>query len=200
MPNLFFDCIGYIGCILIILSFLTASDLKMRMLNVIGSLAFIIYGLALQVYPFALTGAFMIAVHLYRLLRTMNEEDLFTLIPVTGDEPFFQYFLSYHEADITRFFPDFNPQMSHDMSFVICLNAIPVGIFLANQVSEYELEIVLDYAAPRYRDYSLGRFLYRQLTHIGFHKAIFHGEYQKHIKYLKQMEFTKEGTDYIKTW
>lgn len=195
-----FEVVGYAGAILILLSFLSKSDLKMRILNILGSLAFLTYGLFRKVYPFSLMGAVLIVIHLYHLIRTMRHTDLFTLLPVSGEESSLHHFLTYYSDDIARFFPDFHGDCPCGMAFMIYLNATPVGIFLANQLSEYEVEIVLDYAIPRFRDYSIGRFLYRQLSHMGYHKAVFHGEYEKHIRYLKQMEFTREGADYIKTW
>lgn len=200
MNTVVFEIIGYTGAILILLSFLTVSDLKMRILNILGSLAFVMYGLMMKVYPFSFMGLVLIIIQLYHLIHTMKHTDLFTLLPASREEPSFRHFLSYYGDDIARFFPDFHADCAYDMAFMIYLNATPVGIFLANRISEYELEIVLDYAIPRFRDYSIGRFLYRQLTHMGYHKAVFHGEYEKHINYLKQMEFTKDGTDYIKTW
>lgn len=195
-----FEIIGYAGAILVLLSFAMASDFKMHMLNIIGSMAFVIYGLIRQVYPFSLLGAVLIAIHLYLLIHTIRHLDSFSLQPLSIQENSYQHFLTYYADDIAGFFPDFHGDTPCDMAFMIYHDAVPVAIFLANQISEYEIEIVLDYAIPKFRDYSIGQFLYRQLSHMGYHKAVFHGEYEKHIKYLKKMEFTKEGNDYIKAW
>lgn len=199
-PSVVLEIIGYAGALLVLLSFVTASDFKMHMLSVLGSMAFVIYGVIGEVYPFALLGAILIAIHLYLLIHTIRHLDSFSLLPVSGQDPSCQHFLSYYASDIAGFFPDFHTEVSHDLAFMVYHDATPVGIFLANQISEYEIEVVLDYAVPKFRDYSIGQFLYRQLSHMGYHKAIFHGEYEKHTKYLKKLEFTREGHDYIKTW
>ena len=46
-----FEIIGYVGSALVLLSFLMSSVLKLRIINSIGSLASLIYGLLVHTYP-----------------------------------------------------------------------------------------------------------------------------------------------------
>lgn len=70
------ELVGYAASILIAIS-LTMTDIyKLRIINSLGCLMFVIYGLKLGVYPVALANAIIIIINiynLYKLKRTNNK-------------------------------------------------------------------------------------------------------------------------------
>lgn len=53
------------------------------------------------------------------------------------------------------------------------------------------LEVVLDYSTPKYRDCSVGKYLYSCLPDFGFKRLIAEDSSEPHIKYLKKMGFRR---------
>ena len=53
------------------------------------------------------------------------------------------------------------------------------------------LEVVLDYSTPKYRDCSVGRYLYSCLPDFGYKRLVAEGSSKQHIKYLKKMGFRR---------
>ena len=195
-----YELIGYIGSAVVLISFMMTSVVKMRIVNIIGALVCLVYGVLIQAYPTVALNGVLILINLFQLIRVVNQSDEYQMVATDQKDPMFLYFLEHYGDDIRQFFPDFDPSVVADEVYFVCCNAVPAGLLIARRRSEYALEILLDYSIPRYRDYSIGQYQFRQLTNKGYHKAIFHGEYEKHTKYLNKMGFIKEGEDYVKTW
>ncbi len=195
-----YELIGYIGSALVLVSFMMSSVVKLRIVNIIGALVSLIYGILIQAYPTVALNGVLILINLVQLMRVANQSDEYQMVATDTQDPMFLYFVEHYGEDIRLFFPEFDPQVVADEIYFVCCNAVPAGLLIARRQSEYVLEILLDYSIPKYRDYSLGQYQFRQLTNKGYHKAVFHGTYEKHIKYLDKMGFIKEGEEYVKTW
>ena len=195
-----YELIGYLGSALVLISFMMTSVVRLRLFNMAGSLVTMIYGFMIHAYPTVVLNGALLVINVIHLLRVANHSDIYSLVPTNTEDPMYKYFLEYHGKDILKFFPDFDPNVEADEVYFICCNSVLASLLICRRVSEYTVEILLDYSIPEYRDYSIGQYQFRQLTHKGYHKAVFHGEYEKHTKYLTKMEFVKEGDDYVKMW
>lgn len=200
MNSMIYELIGYLGSALVLISFMMTSVVKLRLFNMVGSVITMIYGFMIQAYPTVLLNGVLLIINLVQLVRVANQSDVYAMVPTHTEDPMYKYFLEYYGKDILKFFPDFDPKVVADEVYFICCNTTPASLLICRRVSEYAVEILLDYSIPQYRDYSIGQYQFRQLTHKGYHKAIFHGEYEKHTKYLDKMGFVKDGQDYVKTW
>jgi hypothetical protein len=72
------DFIGYAASVLVAVSLLFSSMLRLRLLNLAGSAVFIVYGLLIEAYPVALTNTFIFGVnvwHIIRLMKNKKKED-----------------------------------------------------------------------------------------------------------------------------
>ena len=59
------------------------------------------------------------------------------------------------------------------------------------------LDIVLDYTTPKYRDASVGKYLYgRLLKDEGYTALTIQNPSEQHEKYLNKVGFVKEGDRY----
>ena len=70
------ELVGYLASILIAIS-LTMTDMyKLRIINSIGCLMFVIYGLNVGAYPVALANTIIIIINIYNLykLRVINDK------------------------------------------------------------------------------------------------------------------------------
>lgn len=63
------EIIGYLAMIVLMVSFLFKDMAKLRMVNSVACLLFVVYGLLLQSYPIAISNIFILVVNLYYLLK-----------------------------------------------------------------------------------------------------------------------------------
>lgn len=73
---MFVELIGYLASVVILIGFTFKSESKIRTINMIGSLLFIVYGLLIKAYPLALLNALTIVVNIRALVKTKNKESV----------------------------------------------------------------------------------------------------------------------------
>lgn len=196
--KLMIELIGYVSSVVVLISFLMTSVVKLRVINSIGGFIFAIYAMLIHSYPTAIMNFCLVCINIYNLLRLRKTDRHYDLIDGRADDPFFAYVLEHYKEDIKNCFPGMNfNKIGSDTAYIVCCDAVPAGVFLGN-VKEDTLEIVLDYSTPAYRDCSVGTFLYSRLSKKGFQKLIFSGDESKHEAYLQKMGFTRENGNYVK--
>lgn len=70
----FIELLGYIATFFVAASFLFKSIVHLRIVNSIGAVFFVIYGVIIGAYPVALLNAFLVCVNLYQLYRLKKEQ------------------------------------------------------------------------------------------------------------------------------
>ena len=73
---MFVELIGYLASVVILVGFTFKGESKIRTINMIGSLLFIVYGLLIKAYPLALLNALTIVVNIRALVKNKNKESV----------------------------------------------------------------------------------------------------------------------------
>lgn len=60
---------GYFASIIVAISFLMKSINKLRLVNTLGAICFVIYSAAIKAWPVALINVFIICINIYQLTR-----------------------------------------------------------------------------------------------------------------------------------
>ena len=189
------EFIGYAASILVAFSLMMSSILKLRIINLIGAITFVIYGLMLPAYPVAFVNFLIVCINLYYLIQVMFTKEYFYIINVTSSAQYTQHFLKFHAQDIQKFFPKFSLKTSKEYhSFFVLRNTVPAGLIILEERSD-SLHVILDYVVPQYRDFKIGSFFYNKNC---FAKQRITSTCQGawHQKYLKRMGFEEEGNLY----
>ncbi len=63
------DLLGYAAMAVLMISFLLKDMQKLRLVNSVACLLFVIYGLMLPSYPIVISNAFIVCVNVYYLLK-----------------------------------------------------------------------------------------------------------------------------------
>ena len=63
------EIIGTIASIVVVISFLTDNNVRIRVINILGSIIFIIYGIMIGAFSVIFLNAMLIVIHLYYLLK-----------------------------------------------------------------------------------------------------------------------------------
>jgi len=201
------ELIGYAGSVLIAVSLMMTSILRLRLINVVGSVAFSIYGLLIGAYPVAALNGFIVLVNVFHLTRIFRAKEYFQLLPLKPDSQYLRYFLKFYEREIRRILPEFEYRPSPNQILLFVLrDCAPVGVFMAEERGNGVVRVILDFVIPRYRDLKIGRFLFVEqaaffkgrgvkeiiisprtaefgtyLVKVGFEPAAHQGEF--HIRY-----------------
>ena len=194
------EVIGYIGSLMVVVSMLMTSVMKLRIINTIGSSIFAIYALLIHSYPTALMNLALVLINLHNMKKlVMADSPNYSLVEEDGDSPFVQHFLRRNRQDIEHFFPGFRMGNRNERVYLVCCADTAVGALIGETTKSGGLKFALDYTTPAYRDCSVGAFLYRNLAERGVTELIYTGEPLKHEAYLLKMGFEMSNGNYVKT-
>lgn len=197
--SMIIEMAGYIGSVLVVVSMLMSSIVKLRIINTTGSSISAIYALIIHSYPLALMNICLVVINIYNLLKLFRTGQHFDLIDGRTDDKFLEHFINYYKDDMKNFFPEQNIDISiADTVYIVSCQVAPAGILLGKKDGEGTLNITVDYATPTYRDCSVGKFLYSQLPEKGINKLVYSGKAGNHETYLQKMGFKNESGRYIK--
>ncbi len=184
------ELIGYSGSILVLISMLMTSVIRLRVINLTGSVIFAVYALMIRSYPTAIMNFCLAGINIYHLRRLLMEQKQYDLIPLDARDGYFSFLLRNSEEDIRYWFPTFSAgNVSADLALLVCCDGNPACLFMGKLTKPGEVEVVLDYAMPVYRDTSVGRFLYRWLAREGYCSLVFRQDAPMHTPYLKKIGY-----------
>ncbi len=192
------ELFGYLGSAIVLVSFLMTSVFKLRIVNTIGSLIFMTYALIIHSYPTAVMNLCLVLINLHFLWKMRKGGKEYELVKVLPGDAYLNWLLGSQKEDIDKCFPgiSYDPAEADCAYLVICRHE-PAGIALGKKDGE-EMELLLDYSLPEYRDFSIGGFLMEQLKGEGIKKLTYHGPTENHMAYLEKTGFTKAGDHFEK--
>ena len=197
--NTIIEMIGYLGSSLVLISFLMASVAKLRIVNSVGSVIFTIYAFIIKSYPTAVMNLCLVLINVYYLVKLNNTSVDYTCIKVTQEDPVIKHFLNFYLKDIQKCFPGINTDFnSSDVGYAILHEGTPTGLFLGKKQPDDNIDILLDYSIPQYRDFSIGKFLYSKLPEDGFKTLTYSGPDKHHMTHLAKMGYEKYDGIYKK--
>ena len=189
------EIIGYVGSVLVAISLMMSSLVKLRWINLVGALTFAVYGGIVGAYPVLAVNGFIAVVNVVYLWRMSRQRDYFTLLPIRRrDNSFLVGFLNFHTADITEFFPDFDIDGVDNPRMVFILRDMnPAGLVIFEEKGR-DVLIHLDYVLPSYRDLRCARFFLDQLAsgwrERGLERILSPAAGAMHRDYLQRLGFS----------
>jgi hypothetical protein len=195
------ELIGYLGSILVAISLMMRSLLRLRIINLVGALFFTMYGVLLGAYPVAFLNGLIVTIDLYYLLQMWRQKDFFTFLEVSPKGKYLRAFVEFYKDDIAEIIPGYTYESEEDLlCFFVLRNMMPAGLFIA-QIQGEEAHIQLDYVIPNYRDFQVARFIFEDNAAFfhqrGIRRFVSDGGSPIHRKYLEKMEFVKQGEMYV---
>lgn len=199
--SLLIEIFGYIGSVLVVISMLMSSVVKLRVINMIGSIISGIYAFISGALPLFVMNVCLLIINLYNLHKLLHTTKEYDLVDGKSDDAFLAYLLERYREDINIYFPEFSGSMQeNDVVYIVCHNGIPAGVLMGQRLKNDVIDVVLDYSTPAYRDCSVGTFLYMKLHEHGVKTLKFaQQKSEAHITYMKKMGFENENGIYVKT-
>lgn len=191
------ELIGYFSSLLVLVSFLMTSVIKLRIVNSIGAIIFTVYATIIGSYPTALMNLCLVGINMYNLYKLLKSPKRYDVITEEPEAAGLQYFLNHYAEDIKNFFPDFRfGKGEADAAYMVVHDTVPAGVLLGKKKADGNLEILLDYTTPQYRDCSVGQYLYGALGGQGIAKLSFPNAPEGHVDYLEKVGFAKTNGVY----
>ena len=191
------EWLGYVASVIVVISMLMNSIVKLRWFNLIGAALFSTYGFLISALPVGLLNLFVVLADAYYIYKMYNKKEYFRILEIRRENFYLKDFLKFHKDDIRKYFPKF--EYVEGMNTITCLilrDMAVAGVFLAREYGEKTLFIGLDYVTSQYRDLKLGRYVFEEnkdfFVKKGYNKLCTKSQNETHSKYLKKMGFVVE--------
>ncbi len=197
--NMLIEAFGYLGSLLVLVSMLMTSVVKLRIINTIGSVIFTIYAFIIKSYPTALMNFCLVLINLRFLWKMSRMDKEYEIVECDRNDVLLKYLVDHYRNDISKIFPGIDLNLRQiDRAYVVLCQGKPVGITLGNAEDDDTLDLKLDYTIPEFRDFSIGSFLFDYLKKKDVRKVVYKGPDENHLAYLNNQGFVKKGNSYIK--
>ena len=193
---------GYAASVVVAISLMMSSIVKLRWLNLTGATMFSSYGFIIGALPVGFLNLFIVVINVVYLVRMYRAKDDFRIMRWSGGDEFLSHFLEFHQAEIERFFPrlDFG-NLDGRVVFFLVRNSAPIGLLFGRSQEGGSFLIELDYVGPQYRDLKMGSFLYEKndfFRRQGYSALKAQATGSGHDAYLMRMGFARQGEYFVK--
>lgn len=175
------EALGWAGSALLIYSVMQARVLRFRLLNLVASLVLTAFNALLTppVWPMAAMNLVLACINVWflvRIYRERNDEAAYSVLQVGAEDTYLTHVLRVHADDIRRHQPDFHWDgvPGRDHAFLVLHGDETVGVVLIEGDGDVA-RVRLDYVTQRYRDFTVGRYVWRQstmLSDLGFRRVV----------------------------
>ncbi len=196
------EMVGYLGSVLVAISLMMRSLVRLRMINSVGCLVFVIYGILIRAYPVAALNGFVFCINAFYLVRMYRQKDYLQLLEVSHDSAYLASLLDFYKDEIRDIFPDYiHAPRAGQSAYLVLRNMIPAGVVI-HQQDGAQADILLDYVLPTYRDFRVARFFFHEKAayfhRLGINRFVSTPGRPSHAKYLERMGFRlKDGTYFL---
>jgi len=199
-PHLIYEIIGYIASALVAVSLMMRSILRLRLLNMLGAMAFATYGLLIYAYPVALVNSTIALINIYYLRDIFTKKEFFTLLEVQPESEYLISFLNFYSEQIRQFIPLFKFEMEkRPFVFFVLRDMIPAGAFIGERYNDSTLLVDLDFVIPGFRDFKIGKYIFSEnkdfFQERGIRRVCTESGNEAHERYLERMGFAPMHTD-----
>lgn len=186
------ELIGYTASILIAVSMLMTSVLRLRWFILVGNLLFIVYAILIQAYPILILNSFNAVVNIWFIWQAYNLKGNYAVLHAESNAPMLERFLSYYIDDIQKFFPKFTRFDPDDVVFLIVKGTAVISVVGFRKINDDAFEVVIDYVAKTHRNHKPGKLIYEQeniFDRLACKVIYAHSFHKKHDKYLRKLKF-----------
>ncbi len=195
------DALGWGGSALLVLSLLQTRVLRFRALNLVACLILLGFNALIEVWPMVGMNTVLAAINIWFLValsRERHDDEVFEVVQVQLDDEYFRHILKTHELDIRAFQPDYGTRPDEgQVAFVIVKRDETVGMVLLRRDGDVA-RVELDYVTPKYRDFSVGEFVWRRsgvLKALGFNHVM--TSPQMVSPYYEHVGFRSNGREFV---
>lgn len=195
-----YEIIGYAASLLVAISLMMSAIVKLRIINLAGSLIFVVYGILIGSIPVAAMNGFIVLINIYYLLQMYRDSEFFKLLKVSAGNEYLSEFIKFHAESIKKYQPSFSTKQKNNYAVFVLRDMVPAGLVMGNLEEDGTLFLHIDYVIPNYRDFKIGRFLFEKNQSFfeadGIRKVMTRPGNRQHNEYLEKAGFKKADQSY----
>jgi len=198
--DLVLEIVGYVASGLIIVSITQKSILKLRVIGLVGAIAFLIYSIGIEAYPIAVVNVMAAGIHAWYLRKLIcRKEETFRVLHVLPESKYLQDFIEFYGSEIQgRFQPEFVYSPNPEQTAVFVLrDMVPAGLFIGEHAADGSFQVKLDFVIPQYRDFKIGKYVYAHGSDVWASSeptcVWAEASSDDHAKYLRRMGFVQRA-------
>lgn len=192
------ELVGYVASALIVLSLAMTSVVRLRIISLLGSITFSVYGFLIASPPVIITNTSIAILNIYFLYKEFTKKNL-AMVPIDAKAPFLTDFLAAHQSEIAKLQPGFALR-DDSLAWLLNRDALPAGVLIGHRIDD-RLYIDLDFVTAAYRDSRMGSFIYgdgsKTFKDLGVRQLVATAGSAEVQRYLESMKFTPLDGEYI---
>jgi len=194
--SFYIDLFGYLASFIILVSLTMKSLVKLRWINAVGSLLFVVFAFLTHSVPTIVMNLGIIVIDLWYVFKITKIKTDYRLIKAERGSSYLDFFYQTYRKDIDAIFGELAFSEAKGFSYFVCDNEI-AGIFAWKENSPTECQIMIDFVTPRYRDTKIGLYFFSQQLPVfrekGYSRFVYHDVGERHWKYLEKIGFRHDA-------
>lgn len=160
-----------------------------------------IYAIINGAWPVVFLNVGLIVINVYQLLRMRNNKILFECVNFDPRGQSLLFFVNHHARDIQYCFPGYKYEPTDDTNaYLVFADGEAVGLLIGKREGVL-LNVELDYAISKFRDYSVAAHLFPYLKEQGIQVLVAEAratDYKQHRTYLTKAGFENRDGKQVK--
>ena len=197
--------LGYAASLIVFISLMMKSLAKLRVLNAVGSLLFVVFALATDSLPTAFLNLGIVVIDVFYFIRMTRIKDNFEIMTVQKDNEIVRRFYRTNKKELDALFGEASFVKSEKIALFFRNDDI-AGLLAYSSVvlpqsdssvPESAAEILIDFVVPKYRDFAVGRhFFVKDISfwkEQGYTCLLSSVPDKRHIPYLERLGFERQN-------
>ena len=188
----YIDLLGYVASFIILVSLTMKSIVKLRWINAIGSLLFVLFAFLTASTPTIVMNIGIIVIDLWYVLGITVKRSDYHLVKAERGSAWLDFFYQSNKNEIDDIFGPDAFDEAKNFSYFVCNKEI-VGLLAWKERSPVECRIMIDFVTPRFRDFKIGTYFFLQHLSIfrekGYSRLMYENVGKQHWKYLGKLGF-----------
>lgn len=190
------EWLGYFASVMVLISLLNSSIIRLRTINLIGSVLFSVYGFMIHSIPTGAMNTIIALINVIYLVKIITRKEYFTLLPILPEDKYLEHFMDYYKVDIKKYYPHYSFDQENDICIYILRNLVTAGLLIGKRIDDDTVLIALEYVTPEYRDFKVAKYIFIENSGFfiqqGIRKFAINPVNPDSIKYLRKIGFTDD--------
>ncbi len=191
------EIFGYIGTALVIVSMMMTSLLKLRIINILGSVISLIYSLICNTWPIVIMNLCLILINVFQIIKQYNYTKNIKIKKLNQLDQSILLFIDYHKEKINELFSQYLLDLNKKEIFAFYNNYQIVGIIIGTKKDNiFNIEIMYFEESYKYiinKNFLLDFLLSDNISLLSINKFN-----MNHIKKLEKLGFNLQNNSLIK--
>lgn len=187
------EYIGNAGGLIVLVSLLMRSLVRLRWINLLGAIIFCFYGMLVEAPAIVLTNLGIAGIDIWYLWKMHTELRDFRLVKAEKSSGYFLHFWETNRGEIEQFFGKVEIRDTDWMVYMLRSNQI-AGLLVGRQTGN-TMHITIDYVTPEYRDFRLGKHFFEEDTSdfkaLGVQRLTTSVHSEEFGRYIGRLKFQK---------